>query len=453
MGLSSGLVRLISDNAGARLPMPKFTRSKTFRIFSAIALVMVTAWFLIALFKPNMNYRVSPPAATLESPEFWRMLESLADARLHPNNRIQVLPNGENYYQAELQTIAQAQQSIHLEMYIFNDSEIGKRFVAALAERARAGVQVRMVVDAIGSLSTSKDFFKPVTDAGGKIEWYHPVRWYNWDKANNRTHRELIVIDGRKAFVGGAGVGDHWLTAKDGKPRWRDTMVFIEGPAVSALQGTFVENWLEASGEVISDPAFFPIITSSGTQGDGGSPAMVVNSSASAGGSTRARILFQTLLASAKSTIYMSTPYFLPDDDARNDLIKAVKRGVTVKIITPGKQSDHAVTRSSSRRLYGELLEHGAEIYEYQPTMMHAKILIVDGKWSVVGSTNMDNRSFELNDEVNLAAFDGEMSRRLTEDFMEDLKASRRVSYEEWTKRPWRERLTEQLGWLIERQQ
>lgn len=432
--------------------MPQFTHSKTFRILSALALVMVTAWFLLALFKPNMDYRVTPPAATLESPEYWRMLESLADSRLQPHNRIQVLPNGENYYQAELNTIAQAQHSIHLEMYIFNDSEIGKRFVAALAERARAGVQVRMVVDAIGSMNTSKDFFKPVTDAGGKVHWYHPVRWYNFDKVNNRTHRELIVIDGRKAFIGGAGVGDHWLRGEEGKPRWRDTMVFVEGPAVSALQGTFVENWLEASGEVISDPVFFPT-PPPGTADDGGSPAMVVNSSASAGGSTRARILFQTLLASARSTIYISTPYFLPDDDARDVLIKAIKRGVTVKIITPGKQIDHEITRSSSRRLYGELLEHGVEIYEYQPTMIHAKVLVVDDKWSVVGSTNMDNRSFELNDEVNLAAFDGEMAKRLTEDFMDDLKSSRRVTFEEWKNRPWRERLTEQLSWLVERQQ
>ncbi|MEO5935803.1 MAG: cardiolipin synthase B, partial [Terriglobales bacterium] len=168
--------------------MRQLAGSKTFRILSAIALLMVTAWFLIALFKPNMNYRVSPPTATLESPEYWRMLEALADSRLQPNNRIQVLPNGENFYKAELETIAQAQHSIHLEMYIFNDSEIGKRFVATLAERARAGVQVRMVLDGIGSFSTDKDFFKPVTDAGGKVEFYHKVRWYNWDKANNRTH-------------------------------------------------------------------------------------------------------------------------------------------------------------------------------------------------------------------------------------------------------------------------
>lgn len=423
-------------------------RSKVFRVAATLALLMVTGWFFIALFKPHMGYKVTPPAATLESPEYWRMLESLSDTRLQFNNRIQVLTNGENYYAAELAAIAQAQRNINMEFYIFYEGEMGKRFVDALAERARAGVQVRMVIDAIGSMKTSKDYFKPLTDAGGQVHWYHPVRWYNWDRVNNRTHREIIIIDGRKGFLGGAGVADHWFKAEDGTPRWRDTMVLVDGPAVSALQGTFVENWLEASGEVISSPDFFPIV-----QGEGGTPAMVVNSSASAGGSNRSRILIQTLLASAKSTIYFSTPYFLPDDPAREELIKAVKRGVSIKIITPGKKSDHTVTRSSARRLYGDLLKHGVEIHEYQPTMIHAKVMVVDGKWSVVGSTNIDNRSFALNDEVNLAAFDLEMSRRLTEDFMQDLKTSRRITYEEWKKRPWKERLTEQFGSLIERQQ
>ncbi|HUQ49973.1 MAG TPA: cardiolipin synthase [Terriglobales bacterium] len=425
-----------------------FINSKAFRIAAVIALVMVTGWLLIALFKPHMGYRAKAPAATVESPEYWRMLESIADSRLQLNNKIQVFTNGENYYPAELAAIAQAQRNINLEFYIFYKGETGQKFVEALAERARAGVQVRMVVDAIGSLKTGKDYFKPLTDAGGKVEWYHPIRWYNWDRANNRTHRELIIIDGRKGFIGGAGIGDHWVKAEDGMPRWRDTMVMVDGPAVSALQGTFVENWLESSGEVISDPDFFPII-----QGEGATPAMIINSSASAGGSTRARILIQTLLASAKSTIYLTTPYFLPDDPAREELIKAVKRGVSIKILTPGKKSDHTVTRSSSRRLYGDLLKNGIEIYEYQPTMIHAKVLVIDGKWSLVGSTNMDNRSFALNDEVNMAAFDGELTTRLTSDFMQDLQSSRRITYEEWKNRPWKERLTEQFGSLIERQQ
>lgn len=428
--------------------MGHFYRTKTFRMFSAIAVIIVLAWLFLALFKPHLRYHVNPPSAALDSKEYWRMLESIADARLQYNNKVQVLANGETYYPAELKAISEARHSIHLEAYIFYKDEIGQQFVTALAERARAGVQVRMVVDAIGSLTTTKEFFKPITDAGGQVHWYHPVRWYNWDRANNRTHRELIVIDGQRAFVGGAGIGDHWLRDKKEMPRWRDTMVYVEGPSVGALQGTFTENWLEASGEVIADPAYFPII-----EGQGESPAMVVNSSASAGGSTRARFLFQTLLVSAKQSIYMSTPYFLPDVDAREALIQAAKRGVQVKIITPGRKSDHAVTRSSSRRLYGDLLQNNVEIYEYQPTMIHAKILIVDGKWSVVGSTNMDNRSFELNDEVNLAAFDGEMSRQLTEQFMQDLKSSRRVTYEEWKNRPFWERFAESFGRLIERQQ
>jgi cardiolipin synthase len=320
--------------------------------------------------------------------------------------------------------------------------------MAVLIERARHGVQVRLVIDALGSFSNSKNYFKPLREAGGKMEWYHPFRWYNFDRSNNRTHRELMVIDGRKAFIGGAGFADHWLEDKGGNKRWRDTMVLVEGPSVSALQGTFVENWLEASGEIISGTDFFPMI-----EGEGQSPALVVNSSAMVGGSTRARMLFQTLLASAKSTIYITTPYFLPDADMRDELIRAQKRGVDVKIIVPGKKSDHSVTRSSSRRLLGDLLQNSVDIYEYQPAMIHAKVMVVDGKWSVVGSTNFDNRSFELNDEVNLAAFDGDMARSLTQNFEDDLKACHKLSYDEWKRRSVWERMGEFAGSIIQREQ
>ncbi|MCU1285978.1 MAG: phospholipase D/Transphosphatidylase [Acidobacteriales bacterium] len=417
-------------------------------VFAIVALIFLAAWLILTLFQPQMHYRVQASSAPLESQEFWWMLESVTDARLQQHNKIQVLPNGENFYKAELATIAQAQHSVNIEAYIFQKGEVAQKFIDSLTERARNGVKVKLVIDALGSFSNSKEYFKSLTDAGGEVNWYHPLRWYNWDRANNRTHRELMVIDGKKAFIGGAGIADHWLNDKGDKKRWRDTMVLIEGPAVSALQGTFVENWLESSGQIISGIDYFPLI-----QGEGSSPAMVVNSTASQGGSTRARVLFQALLASSKSTIYMSSPYFLPDGDVRDELVRAVKRGVSVKIITPGKSSDHAVTRSSSRRLYGDLLQNGVQIYEYQPTMIHAKILVVDGKWSVVGSTNMDNRSFQLNDEVNLAAFDGDMSRRLTEDFMNDLQASQLVTYEDWKKRPILERLTESLGAIIQREQ
>src|SRR4051812_6636223 len=270
-------------------------QSEALKVFSGIAVVIVAAWILIFLFRPAQRYKVVAPAAALESQEYWRMLESITDTRIQYNNKITVLPNGENFYKAQLEEIAKAQQSVNIEAYIFQRGDVTKDLMAALVERAKHGVQVRLTVDALGSFSNSKNFFKQLTEAGGKMEWYHPFRWYNFDRSNNRTHREITVIDGKKAFVGGAGFADHWLKDKGDKKRWRDTMVLLEGPSVSAVQGTFVENWLEASGEIISGTDFFPMI-----ENQGQSPAFVVNSSATTGGSTRARMLFQTLMASAK---------------------------------------------------------------------------------------------------------------------------------------------------------
>jgi cardiolipin synthase len=419
------------------------------RVVAALSLVLVTGWVLLALFAPHQPYNVDPPQASLASREYAHMLETVADSRLVPGNRTSVFANGENFYEAELGVIREARHSVNLEAYIFAKGDVSKRFVDALAERARNGVKVKLLLDAVGSFTTDEEYLRPITAAGGQVAFYHRLRWYSWDRANNRTHREIIVVDGRKGFLGGAGFADHWLHPdKNGKSRWRDTMVMIEGPAVAGLQGTFLENWLEATGEVIAGTDYYPVLPDSGSVA-----AMVVNSPAGAGRSTRARILFQTVMASAKTKIYLNTPYFLPDDSARAELAKAARRGVDVRVITPGRQSDHTLTRSSSRRLYGEMLEAGVKIYEYQPAMIHVKGLLVDDTWSVLGSTNMDNRSFELNDEVNVAAFDGEMTARLTQDFMKDLEQSDEVTYEEWKSRPLWERFTEEFGRIIERQQ
>jgi cardiolipin synthase len=414
---------------------------------AAICLILVAAWIVLALFRPHQEYRVQASDTALDSPEFANMLESVCDSRIRYGNSMQVLVNGDVFYPAELQAIAQAQRSVNIEAYIFHRGEVADKYIAALTERARAGVKVRVVLDAVGSFSIGKHAFKSLIEAGGRVTWYHTLRWYSWDRFNNRTHRELTVIDGNKALIGGAGIADHWYKTEK-EPQWRDTMVLVQGPAVNALQGTFAENWLEASGEVLAGADYYPVMPS-----DGGVPAMVVNSSAAVGSSNRARFLFQTLMASAKKTIYVQTPYFLPDVSERNELIRAAKRGVQVKVITPGKKSDHLLTRASSRRLFGDLLKNGIEIYEYQPAMIHAKVMLVDGVWSVVGSTNMDNRSFELNDEVNLAARDGAMSQQLLSDFERDLASSRRISYDEWQRRSWWERFTEFFGRFIERQE
>jgi cardiolipin synthase A/B len=417
----------------------------------AIGSVVVVAFLLfLALFAPGLNYKVErTDSCDLDSSDFLRMIEALTDAQVRGGGSVEVLTNGEVYYEAELEAVARAEQSINLEAYIFQKGEVADRFVKALAERASAGVKVKLVLDAAGSFASWDSYFRPLTDAGGRVVWYHPLRWYNWPRYNNRTHRELIVIDGRVGFVGGSGVADHWLIPRGRRARWRDTMFRVEGDLVLSLQATFAENWLEASGEILAGEEYFPDLESKG-----GLSAFVVNSSPTTGGSTRARILFQMLLASARESILITTPYFLPDRSARREMVRAVKeRGVRLEIITPGVHSDHMLTRSSSRRLFGDLLKAGARIHEYQPGMIHAKTMVVDGAWSIVGTTNFDNRSFGLNDEVNLAAFDRDLAARVASDFARDRAESREITYDEWRSRPVWERAYEQFGRILERQQ
>ncbi len=425
--------------------------SNTFLVIAIIAIVAQSLLLFLALFEPGLDYKITQPATACapDSEEFLRILEALTDAQVTRHSSIEVFTNGENYYEAELAAMRRAEHNINIEAYIFQKGRVADEFVEVLTERARAGVRVNLVLDAIGSFATWNSYFKDLLAAGGRVCWYHPFRWYTLPRINNRTHRELFIVDGRVAFVGGAGVADHWRYPVKDHPRWRDSMFRVEGDAVANLQATFAENWLEASGEILAAKEYFPLCEAAQS-----TPSLVVNSSPSAGRSTRARILFQMLLASAQKSVLITTPYFLPDRSARAEMVRAIReRGVQIQIVVPGKKSDHALTRNSSRRLYGDLLEAGAKIYEYAPTMMHAKTLVVDGTWSVVGSTNFDNRSFGLNDEVNLAACDERLAARITEDFERDRAESAPVSYEEWRRRPILERAHELFGMLLERQQ
>lgn len=426
--------------------------SNTFLVIAIIAIVAQSFLLFLALFEPGLNYKISTkPSEALDSEEFLCMLEAVTDAKANRHSSIEVLTNGEVYYEAELAAIRAAQKSVNLEAYIFQKGEVAKKFVEALTERARSGVEVRLTLDAIGSFTSWDSYFAELRGAGGRVSWYNSFKWYGLPRINNRTHREIIVVDGRVGFVGGSGFADHWLKGKKGHPRWRDTMFRVRGDAVSSIQSTFVENWLEASGEILTGDDFFRFEKS-----ETGEPtaALVVNSSPSMGRSTRARILYQTLLASAQHKLHITTPYFLPDRSVRAEIVRAVReRGVEVKIIVPGRHSDHLLTRRSSRRLFGDLLKAGARIYEYEAAMIHAKTMMIDELWSVVGSTNFDNRSFGLNDEVNLAARDTQLAARLEEDFARDLKESREITYDEWRRRSIFERAHEWLGWLLERQQ
>ena len=432
------------------LLMAEVTVSTGFLVVAMIAIVFLTLVLFVALFDPGLKYLVtSARAETSDSPQFLYVLEALTDAKVNSHTSAEVLTNAENFYSAGLEAIRSAQKSVNLEAYIFQKGEVARRFVDAFAERARAGVRVNLVLDGMGSFGADRKFFRKLIDAGGRVEWYNAFRWNHLPRYNNRTHRELLIIDGTIGFIGGAGIADHWMFDKGKNRRWRDTMVRVEGDAVPHLQATLAENWLEASGEVLNGKEYFPMC-----KAERKSAMLVVTSTPSAGGSTRARMLFQLLLSAAQRSIHITTPYFLPDASMIDELVRAIcERGVEVKIVVPGKHSDHMLTRSSSRLAYGKLLKAGAHIYEYEPAMIHAKILLVDGIWSVVGSTNFDNRSFGLNDEVNLAAFDQPLTERLQEDFAADVAASREISYDEWQHRSLLERAPELLGWVLQRQQ
>src|SRR5688572_20997642 len=348
-----------------------------------------------------------------------------------------------------LAAIAEARYSINVEAYIFQPGRIAEQVVDALAERARAGVEVRIVLDAIGSAAMRlSSLGTRLTEAGCRFDYYQPLRWYRLHRANNRTHRELLIVDGRIAFVGGAGVADWWQDASGpDDPAWRDTMVRVEGPVVASLQGVFSENWLECGGEILTSPACWPPPVTAGPV-----EALLIRSSPS-DRATASRVAFQLLMSCARESIDIHTPYFLPDHNLRRTFIDTVARGVRVRVLVPGPRTDQRLVRLASRRLYGQLLEKGVRIFEYQPGMTHAKVMMIDDRWAVLGTTNFDNRSFEHNDEVNIAFRDRDVSARLRQDFEADVANSQEVTYDEWRQRPVLERALKPLSWILERQQ
>jgi cardiolipin synthase A/B len=417
-------------------------------LYVAVIGAMFLTWFvLVLLFTPALNYRVRA-RVPVSSPDFLHLLESTCQAATHDGNRVEVFTNGTCFYPAMLDAIRKAERSVNLECYIFNSGEVGDAFVQALADRARAGVVVTVVADAIGSSGMSTAELNTLAAAGCRLEWYQPVTWYRLARLNNRTHREILVVDGCIAFVGGAGIADWWMKSTGPHhPAWRDTMVRLEGPIVAALQGVFVENWLECCGEILSGPEFFPEVPRAGD-----TTAIVVKSSPS-DRATVSRVAFQVLIEGAEKEVRIGTPYFLPDRTLRRALAETAKRGVRITIVVPGPRTDQRWVRIASRRMYGEMLAAGVRILEYEPSMTHVKTLLVDDHWAIVGTTNVDNRSFEHNDEVNVALLDRAINKRLLKDFERDVGSSREITLEGWKRRPFWERMIGPVVWILERQQ
>jgi cardiolipin synthase len=405
------------------------------------------AWLIVAtLFTPHIPYHIEGDVDA-SSDHFVRVLESTCQTHLEAGNRVDVLTNGDTFYPAMLAAIRAARETVNMECYIFKKGGIGDEFIRALSERARAGVRVTLVMDAIGSFGAFRKSRRPLEAAGARVAAYQRFTWYRLSRLNNRTHRELLVVDGSVAFVGGAGVADWWAKPMHGKPMWRDTMARIEGPVVSEIQGVLAENWMECCGEILTGPE-----TYKARQMVGDVPAFAVKSSP-ADRSTVSRALFQTLIEGANVSVYIATPYFLPDKAFRRAIQRTARRGVTVTVVVPGAHTDQRWVRLASRRMYGQLLEAGVRIFEYEPGMTHLKTLIVDGLWSVIGTTNLDNRSFEHNDEVNLAMRDQQIAARLLKDLEADIQHSREISREQWQRRPLLEKLVGTVAWILERQQ
>ena len=412
--------------------------------------IFLTWVVLVFLFTPGINYHLSQRASIHEG-DFLYTLQSTCQAALHHGNKVTIFTNGESFYPAMLAAIGEATRSINMELYIFQPGRIANQFVAELSAKAREGVTVTIVVDAIGSLSLWGRPVRRLRNAGCRIESYQRLRWYSLARLNNRTHRELLVVDGSVAFAGGAGIADWWVypTFKRMRRRkpWRDTMARIEGPVVAAVQGVAAENWLECCGEILTGPAYFPSLRHVGD-----TTAFVVKSSP-ADRATASRVTFQTLMEASEHSIHICTPYFLPDRSLRRALIETARRGVRITVIVPGRKTDQRWVRLASRRMWGQLLEAGIRIFEYRQTMIHAKVLVADELWCVLGTTNIDNRSFEHNDEVNLAMRDRAVAARLLQDYERDIADSDEMTLERWRRRPGWEKIAGPFVWILERQQ
>ena len=359
------------------------------------------------------------------------------------DNQVIALRNGDEIFPAMLRDIRGAKRTITLETYIYWSGQIGQQFADALAERSRAGIKVHVLVDWAGSDKLDDALVKEMKQAGVSFQKFRPLRWYNLGRVNNRTHRKLLVVDGRIGFTGGVGIADIWTGHAQDSVHWRDSHFRVEGPVVAQMQAAFMDNWIVATGEVLHGDAYFPPLAPAGKL-----PAQLFYSSPSEGSESMA-LMYLLAITAAEQSIYLSSAYFVPDKLTEDALVTALKRGVKIQIITPGKYLDRKIVRGASRSSWGDLLAAGAGMYEYEPTMYHCKVFIVDDLLVSVGSTNWDPRSFRLNDEANLNIYDAGFARRQIEVFRQDLTKSRQITLEQWRARPLREKVAEKLASVV----
>jgi cardiolipin synthase len=409
-------------------------------IGAAIGAALVVVGLIVAQDQDVLRVKSPLPA---DHPGFADYVSLLVGGTMTSGDRYEVLRNGDEIFPAMLDAIRTAKKRISFESFIYADGEVSRTFTAAFAAAARRGVSVRIVLDAFGSSELPAEYERMLREAGVRVVWFNPLSPLTLEEANYRTHRKVLVVDGHLAFTGGVGVGDHWRGNARTRDEWRDTQFHATGPVTRGLEASFYENWLESGGEEA------PVIDLHETPRPDGGRSVVVWSNAT-GGASNVKLLYLLSIAGARRTIDIQSPYVILDESTRWTLDAARARGVRVRVLTEGDRTDARAVKFASRSAYATLLDHGYEIYEYQPTMMHVKVTVVDGVWSVFGSANFDNRSFELNDELTVAVADPDLARTLTRHFEDDVARSWRLTPENWAQRPWLDRVREAFWSLFD---
>ena len=379
----------------------------------------------------------------LDDPRFLHELGVLLGPAFVAGNQQKVLLNGDEIFPVMLAAIRSAKSTITFETYIYWSGDIGQEFADALSERAANGVKVHVLLDWVGSAKVAQSLIDKMSTSGVQIRKFHPPHWSHLGRMNNRTHRKILVTDGNLAFTGGVGIAPKWTGRAQDPEHWRDTHFEVRGPVVAQMQAVFLDNWVKVTGDVLHGPGYFPVI------GPAGPSQSQMFSSSPDGGSESMRLMYLFAITAASRSIDLSAAYFIPDDLTMRALLEAIKRGVKVRIVVPGEHTDSDTVRSASRATWGPLLEAGGLIAEYRPTMYHCKVMIIDGLFTSVGSTNFDNRSFRLNDEATLNIFDAEFAQQQVKIFEADLRLSRPISLQEWKDRPLSEKIGERFASLI----
>src|SRR5688572_7047361 len=425
---------MLDHNTRPGTKKPRCKAQKIRMIVLIVLTVFITSFLSIFILnlragEKHIRYQIEHRFGVAD-PQFLQSMGQLLGPAVLRGNKVTALHNGDQIFPAMLKAIRGATNSITFETYIYWSGEIGKEFSDALVERAKAGVKVHVLLDWAGSGKIDASFIAALKNAGAEVERYHPIRWYTLTRINNRTHRKLLVVDGTIGFTGGVGIADLWRGNARSKEEWRDSHFRLTGPAVAQMQAAFTDNWIKTRAKVLYGKDYFPEITAS----DEGALAQVFKSSKGEG-SESVRLMYLLSIASAQKSIRLEAAYFVPDNLSIDTLIAARKRGVTVEIIVPGPHTDTKLVQSASRSRWGDLLDAGVKIYEYQPTMYHCKVMIVDDLWVSVGSTNFDDRSFRLNDEANLNIYDSAFAREQVAVFEEDKKKSKEITKADFKER------------------